>query len=88
MSTMSFNTDFNKQAAKVAFSRTMRKSYHSQTCFSYMLGISLTAKLNVIRHILVKNVQVSARFRKLFVLLYIRLENVVYGNHLFGFFQI
>ena len=85
---MSFNTDFNKQAAKVAFSRTMTKSYHSQTCFNYMLGIFLTAKLNVIRHILVKNVQVSARFRKLFVLLYIRLENKVYWNHLFEFFQI
>ena len=53
-----------------------------------MLGISLTAKLNVIRHILVKNVQVSARLRKLFVLLYIRLENKVYWNHLFEFFQI
>ena len=61
------NSDLNKQsqALEVKISRTT-KSYHSQTCFNYILRIYLNEKLNFYHHILVRNAQ-----------MYIRLENLV-----------
>ena len=71
MNIMSFNPDLNKQAQEVRLSRTVTKSYHSQNCFNSILGIYLDEKLNFCRHILVRNIQISARFRKLCLFYYI-----------------
>ena len=43
---MSFNSDPCEQALEVTFSRTMTKSYHSQTYFNNTLGIYMNEKLN------------------------------------------
>ena len=64
MKIMSFNSDLNKNDLEVTFSRAMTKSYHSQTHFKNILGIYLNEKINFY-YILVGNVQISARFRKL-----------------------
>ena len=61
----------NKQALEVTFSMTMTKSYHSQTCFNNILGIYLNEIFNVYHHTLVRNVQISVRFRKLRLFYYI-----------------
>ena len=60
-----FNSDLNKHALKVIFSRTMIKSYHLQTCFNNTLGVYLHEKLNFYHQILVRDIQISGRFRKL-----------------------
>ena len=72
MNIMPFNSDLNKQALGVLFPRTLTKSYHLQTCFNDIFGIYLNAKLNFYYHILVRNVQISARFRKLCLFYYIQ----------------
>ena len=50
MNIMSFNSDLNKHALEVTFSRTMTKSYHLQTCFNNILGTVLNEKLNFYHH--------------------------------------
>ena len=68
MNIMSFNSDLNTQIQEVIFSSIR---------FSKVLGISLNEKLTFYYDNLVKNAQISARFRKL-CLFYIILENMVY----------
>ena len=75
---MSFNSDLNKQALEVTFSRTMTKSYHSQICFNNLLGIYLNEKFSFYYHILARNVQISVSFRKAVSFLFIRPENLAY----------
>ena len=65
MNIILFNSDLNKQALENTFFKTMTKSYHSQTCFNNILATYLSEKLNSYHHILVRNVKISVRFRKL-----------------------
>ena len=60
---MWFNPYLNKQAQELTFSRPMAKSYHSQICYTNILGIYLNEKLNFYYHIWVRNANINARNR-------------------------
>ena len=65
MNIMPFNSDLNKQALEVTFSKTMTKSYHSQIFLNNILENYLNEKLNAYHFVLVRNVQITERVTKL-----------------------
>ena len=65
MNIMPFNSDLNKQALEVTFSKTMTKSYHSQIFLNNILENYLNEKLNAYHSVLVRNVQITERVTKL-----------------------
>ena len=76
---MSFNSELNQHALEV----TMTKPYHSQTCFNNILEIYLNEKLNVYCNILVRRVQINARFRKLCLFYYIYNQKIWFTRTIF-----
>ena len=72
MNIMPFNSDLNKQALEVTFSKTMTKSYHSQIFLNNILENYLNEKLNVYHFVLVRNVQITERVTKLRSFYYIQ----------------
>ena len=70
MNIMPFNSDLNKQALEVTFSKT--KSYHSQIFLNNILENYLNEKLNVYHFVLVRNVQITEWVTKLRSFYYIQ----------------